>query len=170
MTDFFSEDSIILHNEYLRIKKLKYSILEKSIKGIKGKGVTDILRMRLNKAEKSEILQLLPEIILHDIFFDSFTDCKYCNIDSPGNRYKSSYGLLNDIYREAMSISHGFVTVSLCRGEINVSASENYVELLQYEMPILSVDVCEHAYFYDYRFDKERYLLNALPYLNLSKI
>ncbi len=170
MTDFFSEDNIALHKEYLRIKRLKYSIFEKSIRGIKGKDVTDILRMRLDRMEKSEILYLLSEITLHNIFFDSFTDCKYCNVDRSDRKYKSSYDLLNDIYRKAMSVEHGFVTVSLRREGINVCASESYIELLKYEIPVLALDVCEHAYFYDYRFDKEKYLLTALPYINLSKI
>ena len=36
--------------------------------------------------------------------------------------------------------------------------------------PILAVDICEHVYFLDYGFDKERFLCRFLPYLSLSKI
>ena len=34
----------------------------------------------------------------------------------------------------------------------------------------LAVDLCEHAYFYDYGFDKKSYLKAALSSLDLSKI
>ena len=32
------------------------------------------------------------------------------------------------------------------------------------------VDVCEHAYFMDYGYNRERYLLSSLPYLDIAKL
>ena len=36
--------------------------------------------------------------------------------------------------------------------------------------PALAIDVSEHAYFLDYGFDKQRYIMAALPFLDLSKL
>ena len=49
MTEFLSEENIALHKEYLRELSLKYSILEKSIEGIKGIRMSKIPMARCSR-------------------------------------------------------------------------------------------------------------------------
>ncbi len=170
MTVFLSEESISIHKEYTNKLKLQYSIIEKSIEGLKGKSIDEILRMRLKGSELSDILSLLPNIKLHDIYFDSFSDTMYAELSEAVADYKSVYELLNEVYRSAMNTELGFVVVSFEKGRLSVNVRANPILHLTHGIPLLAIDVSEHAYFLDYGFDKERYLLSCLPYLNISKI
>ncbi len=170
MTELFCERSIELHKEYLRQNKLKYSILEKSIKGIKNLNVREILKQNLKSQDKRDAVELLGEVLAHEIFFESFADEAYPPCPLADRNYGSCAGLLNEIYRQAMALPYGFVGVGVSSGNIYVLGAERCSELFVKRTPILTVDVCEHVYFMDYGFDKSRYLLAALPRLRLGKL
>ena len=68
--DFLSERSSALHKQYLENLKLKYSILEKSVPGIREKSISDLQRMRV--PYKEEILSVKSNVICHELFFASF--------------------------------------------------------------------------------------------------
>lgn len=167
---FLSEDNVIMHKEYVRTKKLQYSILEKSIPGLYGKSVNEILTMRLGTRDKSDALRLLTDISLHELFFTSFGDVQYERSDLIRSLYGSEGQFLNEMYRACLDIEYGF-TVALLRGrDVRIYSANEYVTLFELGVPVLAVDVCEHAYFLDYGFDKEKYLTNALVRLNIGKI
>jgi UDP-N-acetylglucosamine--N-acetylmuramyl-(pentapeptide) pyrophosphoryl-undecaprenol N-acetylglucosamine transferase len=71
--EFLSEENIDLHREYVRQKKLKYSIIEGSVPEFKGAEVKDIYRMKISARDKTDAIDLLSEITAHDIFFSSFS-------------------------------------------------------------------------------------------------
>lgn len=170
MTEFLSDEAIASHKEYLRQLRLKYAILEDGIKTIKNKDYEEITRQKLNYKDKLEVLSQLSEITLHRIFFDSFCDREYAPCELARLSFGSEAVLLNRIYSECMALPYGFVGVFLERGQPVVLGDTDRVKLLSRAIPRLAVDVCEHTYFLDYGFDKERFLIRALPYLDLNRL
>ena len=69
-----------------------------------------------------------------------------------------------------MRLPYGFVLVYRFGEKIEVRECTDFVSAQRYAAPALAIDVCEHAYFMDYGFDRERYLVSALPYLNVAEL
>ena len=170
MTEFLSEESVLFHKAYVKELRLKHSIIEKSLEGISGKNVAHILGMRLPKNDVSYALRHLPEIELHELYFSSFSPVQNSASATVRESYGSEGALLNEIYRIATSLPYGFVTVGVYRGRVRIWAHSDPLELLRWGVPLLALDVCEHAYFRDYGFDRSSYLINALSRLDLSRI
>lgn len=166
---FLSQANIDIHKEYLRQKKLQYSIFEKSYPQIIGKSGKEIKRISLPKGEREELLFLKGEIIAHEMFFDSFFD----NARYPSEmreEYGSAAGFLYSLFENAIK-SEGFLLVYRARdGKIGYYAGLDYRDIIFNTTVFLAVDLYEHAYFYDYLFDKKLYLQHALSILNLSKL
>lgn len=167
---FLSEDNVLIHKDCINTKRLQYSILEKSIDGIKGKTVGQILSMKLSRRDKYDVSELLADITLHDIFFHSFTDTAYIQPCEIGELCGSVSSLMSEIYKSSMRLNYGFVAVVASGKYVTVISGDKPVSFFEVGIPVLAIDVCEHAYFKDYLFDKERYILSALPYLDLGKI
>ena len=170
MNSFLSEENIASHREYVRVKKLKYSIIESYLPQLSGKGMWDIYRMKIGADDKRDAINLLSEITFHDVFFTSFSSSYYPRSLAIERLYGSEANFLNLIYRRCMSQAYGFVLLYKHRERITVESVLEYSKILNLNTPTLALDVCEHAYFMDYGFDKERYLASMLPYLNLSKL
>ena len=167
ITEFLSEESIALHKEYVRQKRLKYSIIESYLPAIKGAMVSDIPRLGLSKRDRTDVLELLPEIALHEIYFASFSDTRYVRSEAVSRTFGSEAAYLNRLFSLAKNSDRGFLTVG--RGGV-ASVVTNLTDAFINGYPVLAVDLCEHAYFLDYGFDKERYLVSCLSYLDLTKI
>ena len=169
MNDFLSEESILMHREYLRELRLKYSILEKSIKGLKGKNIREIMRQNFQPDVKKEAITLLSEVELHELFFASFSET-----GGHSKRVAMCYGsvgaFLNLLYSLALDADGGFLVIHAKRGKITpaITYVKEYYRLA--DKPVLALDLCEHCYFPDYRFNKNAYLLAALPRLDLSRL
>lgn len=171
MLQFLTEENLEIHKEFIRQKKLKLSILEKSIDGIKNKNISEISRQKLNREDKREALELLSEITLHEIFFSSFGNKKYPQSHLVSTGFGSEAAFLNAVYRACLELNFGFVVIYSKSERIVIESTERELyRLLLHSDPILAVDVSEHSYFLDYGFDKERYLTYALPYLDLTKL
>ena len=69
-----------------------------------------------------------------------------------------------------MDVEYGFVCVYSCNGKVSIKGGGDFLSLCLPYLPLVCIDVCEHAYFLDYGFDKERYLKSALPYLDITKL
>lgn len=170
MNRFLSDESIATHSDYVRIKRLKYSIIESSVPKLKGARIRDVCRMRLAPYDKRDALELLSEIALHELFFASFSHSPYPASDAVRRAYGSEANFLNGIYKQAMSLPYGFLLVYSFGGRIEVRECTDLKSAYYRSAPVLALDVCEHVYFSDYGFDKERYLLAALPYLDLTRL
>ena len=170
MLRFLSEDNILMHKEYVRTKKLRYSILEKSIPGLSGKNVNEVIAMRLTPRDKSDALDLLSDISLHELFFDSFCDTQYGASAMVRKSYGADGSFLNELYKNCLDLEYGFAVVTYTGRGVCIYAAKDYIPVFELGTPILAVDVCEHSYFSDYGFAKDKYLINALPYLDVSKI
>ncbi len=170
MTEFLCEDSIHRHREYLRTKRLKYSILNKSLKGLESENIREIARQKMDAEAKREALALLGEIKAHELYFDSFGAVRYPSSPLAVRQYGSCAALLNTIFRRCLDTRYGFVCAGIENGRVVVFHEFTEYLLFLRHTPLLAVDVCEHAYFADYGFDKERYLYTALSYLALNKL
>ena len=166
MRAFLTEENIMIHKEYMRTLRLRHSILEKSVPQIKGKSVFEIEKMRLNSSIKDDALPNLREYLAHEIYFNSFENARH---SSPAVKdYYSSYeAFLYEIYLVAMNESCGFVFVFIDERGRPIICHNNANKRVKF-MPKIAIDISEHAYFLDYRFDKERYLRSALANLNIS--
>lgn len=170
MDRFLSEENIALHREYIRTKRLKYSIIEDSVPALKGAELGDIYRMKITEIDRRDSLSLLSEITLHDVFFSSFAQSQYPRSHFIERMYGSEAVFLNLLYKYALGLRYGFILVYVIGGRVRIAESTDFASDLRSGVPLLAIDVCEHSYFMDYGFDKERYLLSLLPYLDISKL
>ena len=166
MFEVLSERAIQMHKDYLNSLMLRRSIFEKSYPNgvfeanIKGKGIARIERDRMRELDF--------EISAHQIFFDSFSNSRYQHSDVVRRQYGDISYLMNEVFGMCMSKPSGFVYIVMQRGRVEVLAGEDKTEMPK--DTVLAVDNCEHVYFLDYGFDKERFLCRLLPYLSLAKI
>ena len=167
---FLSEDSVARHKEHVRQIRLRYSILQKSETVLKNRDITEIPWQKLPSDLRGEAYSYLSELELHDGFFSSFTDLTFLPLPENCLGYDNTQQLLNHLYRLGMEDVGGFLAV--CKIGRKILAKRllpPYRELLTIR-PLLALDLAEHAYFSDYAFDKERYLLAALPHLDVSRL
>lgn len=165
---FLDEECLRAHREYLKDLKLKYSILEKSVDGISGKGFSELSRMRFKRDLGEVILTSYARIRLHDIYFSSFSERKLASSSVVKKQYGSEAALLNEMFRLGRTLECGFVSLAVFSGRISLCASPDYKEHFNKGEPVLAIDLFEHAYIFDYGFAKEQYLKNALSHLNIS--
>ena len=170
--DHISE-SESLHREYLRCLKSKYSVLEKSIDGLKGRGINDIMRMRIPITQRKSCVELYGLIRLHEIYFYSFTDKterisrRFAAVD---RCFGSTSALAYELFCRARSEGEGFLCVYMCGDKIKIKRGSLASELISECEPVLCVDLWEHAYFAEYGFDRERYLRSSLERLDYARL
>ena len=170
ITRFLSEETVARHREHLRQIRLRYSILQKSETILKNPDIREIPWQKLSPDLRQESFSYLAQMELHDTFFSSFTDLTFLPL--PGNclGYTNTQELLNHLYRLGRDGVGGFLAVyKIGRKILAKRLMPPYRELLTIR-PLLAIDLAEHTYFSDYSFDKERYLLSALPHLDISRL
>jgi superoxide dismutase len=170
MIQFLSEENINLHKEYYRNLKHKYSILEKSIGALKGKSLDGLYGLRIAKDAKQEAINLAGEIYLHELFFSSFIpdkEIKRQNTDKIKAEFGSWENFVFEGYMYAKQQKNGFLILSEKGNRLCFLGSEG-----MYKLPkiFLALDLSEHAYFLDYKFERDDYIKSALFYWNTEKI
>lgn len=162
LNNFLSEENINLHKEYLQNLKLKYSILEKSDAKIKGVPLSELYTLKVPREIRSEAVSLMEKIKLHEVYFSSFCE-EFYNCE----RIKREFGSADNFAYLLLEISRktdeDFVVAYLERGKIKISPFKNAGRL---QKPYIAIDLYEHAYFLDYKFNKEEYLRNAIYRIN----
>lgn len=166
---FLSKDNLIKHNEYLKRLRLEYAILEKSFSELKGLSSGRILKTNLERGTKLEAYEAKFEIELHESFFSSFSH-KNCISRLPFLNNTSQAGFLYEIECEIKSREPLFLIIYKTKnGYLSYQLIKSYTDIPRAE-PQLSLDLCEHSYFSDYGFDKQRYIRCALSTLDFNKI
>ncbi|MBR2343447.1 MAG: hypothetical protein IKA64_04245 [Clostridia bacterium] len=170
MISFLDVDGVGEHKLYLEGLRLKYSILEKSIPGIRGLDYRALRSLPLSRRDRADVLELYSEIFLHNVYFSSFSPKS--GLPSPYIRciYGSEAAFLNLFYREAISLSFGFVALCSAGDGVKILGSRNYEQILELGEPIIALDLFEHAYFKDFGFRKADYVKTALSHFDLSLI
>lgn len=169
LLEIFSEDNLNLHLLHMKSFAGRYSILEKSIPRLAGIPINEIYRLGLKKDELDDALEFFSCHEAHKIFFDSFAHLtKKC--ENVKKHFGSDEKFLYEVFECARSGSYGFVFVYLdkrSKPQIEFTASRD--GFTRYS-PILALDVFEHAYFWDYGFEKERYLRAAISRFDIEKL
>ena len=166
---FLSEDSVSAHLGELERLKLRYSILEASEPRLVGVCFTDIPSLRIARDIKEEAYEKRREIELHELYFSSFAKnnprCERLprQFSSPAEMAYELFCLAKDSRGVDFLVVYGEPST----GRVGFSVSK---ELSRRQVPILALDLCEHAYFCDYGFEREEYLRNASAHLDLSRV
>ncbi len=167
--EFISRTNCEIHKEHLRTLKLRMSIFEKSYPEMIGKSCKELLKLQIRRSEREEAAMLKADILAHDLYFASFS-----SPNSAAERVRDAYGsealFLYQLSRTALEADGFLFLFPDKKGAPIWKACEEPLELLSQGIePILALDLCEHAYFYDYLFDKGAYVKSALAHLDLSK-
>ena len=163
---FLSEDNIKEHLEYLRLLRLKYSVLVKSFHELEGKNIIDIYKTTLNRRVREEAVNLLWKIMSHELFFNSFEE-------NASIRKQSVVidRLIYDIMTEAQEKNYGFLYVYKNKqNDVTYMLVDHFDGVFIKYKPLLCLDLYEHTYFLDYRFKKDRFLRNALTYFDFGRL
>ena len=163
---FLSERNIRLHKDFLRLERLRFSIIEKSYPNIVGKDAREISKIRFNS--RDEALDLICNIKCHEMFFSSFSDGRVPS-DAVRKAYGSEAGFLYELYECARESREEFLLVYSNGGKISYSTGSRLC-FLNGKRAALALDLCEHSYFLDYGFDRDEYIKSALSFLNISKL
>ena len=166
--NFISETNKEIHREELVRMKHRRAIFEKSYNS-SFKTLRDVYRARIPRYEREALVKLVSDICLHEIFFSSF-DARGGVSDTVKNKYGSEAAFLYELYECARNADGGFLLIFSDGRRIDFYAGRDYLGLIEREMPILALDLEEHAYFYDCFFERDSYIKAALRELNISKI
>lgn len=163
---FVSELSFGEHFAYRRRLAARLSLLKKSFPGKEALGTEEILSARLFGVQR-QMLPLAREILLHDVYFSSFSEGR--EKASPAlRRYASAAAFRYELLQTARQARDGFLCIFSDRrgeGRFEIASPPDFAFSV---CPCLAVDLAEHAYFYDFGFDREKYLVEAISRLNLS--
>lgn len=164
-----SDGALAMHRERLRTLKLRYSVFEKSYRSLCG--CTDD-RIRHQKgippSELEELLHLKGDILAHELYFSCFFSGNPLCITVPHSA-PSPAELKYRIFCNALSGEGFFILFADGRGRMDFYSGNSPFPIFERYKALLAIDLCEHAYFYDYGFDKESYLRSALNLINFSK-
>lgn len=167
---FIHEDSLARHLDYVNKSRLRLSILRKSLPMLDGKSVYDMMGMHLDADVAEECIPLAADVELHEVYFSSFSQKRFLSSPHIRSLFGSEAAFLNMLYREAMGLPYGFVSVGRNGKRVDVIACQRAEEHAYRRRILLAVDVCEHAYFSDFGFAKDEYLKEALSYLDLCAV
>ncbi len=167
--DFLSERNIEMHKEYMNTLCLRYSMFEKSYPELSGCNAKDVQRLKIRKSERDAAQELLCEIEAHKIFFSSFGK-RNSKSERICREFGSEAALLYKVFCECEKVNSGFLLIYEEYGKIKLFCGNDYKRIICEKNVFLSVDLCEHAYFFDYFFDKKAYLAGAISHLDLRKL
>lgn len=163
---FFSEVAVGEHVAYRRYLAARLSALKKSFPGRGSLDTREILAARLHGAER-EMLPVAREILLHDIFFSSFSE-KQGKMPPALRRYSSDAAFRYALLERARGTRDGFLCIFPDRRGDARFEIVSPPDFCMTAIPRLALDLAEHAYFYDFGFDREKYLSAAVALLDLS--
>ena len=160
MRSFLSDESIRRHREYREMLKRNYSYYQNGIPELSSVSPAELSRRKYR--EKEKIVALYNELKLHEIFFASFRDDgeEHLSDLSPSMLASFRYRL----YDACMNAGGGCVTVKRRGKEIRIEEVRDFYT----SDADLAIDMCEHAYFLDYGFDKTSYVVSLIPRLRMS--
>lgn len=170
MYSFLSPESVAEHIEYYRKLLLRRSIAEKSIPKIRGADWRSLSERGLPRGIVMEVAPLLYECEEHRLYFSSFCEQKP---DSPSMSASGDIArFIYDVYKACSEAHSDFVTLCVdpFRRDVLIDCDTYSTRVLRRCIPVLALDICEHAYFRVYGFDRDRYIREALRHFDLEKI
>ncbi len=129
--------------------------------------------------DKEDILFNLGGVLNHNLYFSSISP----NHNMPfgklktaiNNKYKSYDNFLQKLKEKALSLKgSGYTFLVINNNDLDIVNTKNQETPLQYGLiPLLNIDMWEHAYYLNYKNEKEEYLnnlFNILDFTNASNI
>ena len=168
MRCFLSEENITIHKRELELMRSRLAIYEKSLPEIVGADLRRIRGMRIDADYKQKILGLKRYIMLHEVYFSSFSD-KVPYPRGVKKYYPSRESLLFQCKEMMLGAKHGFLCLFKTDGRPKITILTEDSESL-FTAPTLAVDISEHAYFLDYIFERDRYFTASLEKLKLNML
>ena len=164
---FLSSAAIKEHKEYLERQRLKASIWNKSGYKTDESPMDGTKYKRMNFSEREELSRLLHDIKMHEVYFESFRQ-SYMPCPPICRFFGSENNFAYELSRFALGLRSGFACVILDRyGRISICDDRRLPSGTEVR---LALDVCEHAYFRDYGFKKDKYVRAAIAHLDLSRL
>ena len=112
----------------------------------------------------------------HELYFDTFISGEDKNADKSNlvvEKYKSLDNFINKFMEKAKKVrgsGYTFLVVDKDRelALVNLSNQDNPYRCGLF--PIMNLDLWEHAYFLDYKADKEQYIKNYFKIVDFDKV
>lgn len=171
LKNIVSAESILRHKEHHRRIQLRYSVLVKSFPPLACTEIGEISRLRLPSAVKRRATEMQADILAHKLFFSSFSE-NGARSKAVSAQFGSEASFLYELARSADESDHvGFLLVWVnARKIVEFAFATPLAEIFSRESPCLAIDLWEHAYFFDYGFDRSAYLKAALSRLDLARL
>ncbi len=167
METFLSDAALSEHREYLSSLKNRAAIYSKSGIDVRMLGRGGARGGRLSFAEAKGVRALMRNIEMHELYFDSF-GASFVPCDAVRKSFGSENNFAFELTRFSETADADFVCVFSDRnGKIRFCADRFLPEGVAVH---LALDLCEHAYFRDYGFNRGAYLRAALAHLDFSRI
>ena len=165
MTGFLSEEAIRRHKGQIEAERLRLSVERKCDGRLSGLDYFSLTPGMMRRWRSAATLML--SILMHECYFSSFTDTP-----KPSEAVRALYGSEDAFLYEGIGlageVSEGFIYIYLDgRGRPRWGALLGLGDRL-IGRPALAVDLSEHAYFYDYSFDRGAYLRAAMAHIDLG--
>ncbi len=167
---FLTAENIKSHMDYMNTVFSKYMIYEKSISALSGKTAREISKMRLKSDEKREILSLLTEYLSHKTYFSSFAknNTRYPEIKK---YFTSEDDFCYQVIERARHEADGYIyIIKDKKGAPHIVHSSECRDIYINYTPTLALDLCEHAYFADYGYNRDEYIRRAATRMDISKL
>lgn len=169
MVPFLSEIGLARHKEYVEALRRRLQFLYASYEGLRNIDTKRLSRARGRNCEAArEALAIRGEILLHEVYFSSFSKREYPSSEAARVCFGSTLTLLNELKTLALKKSVSFVGVYESPGGYKLFSIREPFEIFTVGKPILVIDLEEHAYFLEFGFNKEAYIGRALAYLDLA--
>ena len=134
-----------------------------------GKTPLEIASLDISRDVKNEILPRFISIKSHETYFSSFasvpTPCPLLK-----KHFSSAASFRFDLLCAAREADCEFLFVFVERSRPVIRFSRDTRGAFLTREPVLALDLSEHAYFLDYRFNREEYLRRAIEHLDLQRL
>ncbi len=163
---FISEGALKKHRDYAESVRLREQVKRS------GKTFDDRSLVQLYRGHTKESVAPLyadaVESFSHTLYFSSF-----CIYPTVSDGFCRSFGGLTSFFHrlfvEACKAQAFFYIGTDAHGQLCLSDDIGRF-LRKNRLPTLAVDVCEHAYFADYGFDKTAYIRAAVGHLDVGRL
>lgn len=163
---FLSEEARSKHRTYAEGLFLREEVLRK---GRVRDERTLIELYRQRKRQDTETLYAVAaEAFSHRLYFSSFSEYPTVS-DAFCRRFGGLTSFFQRVKEESMAAGRYLYLGTDARGAL-VSSDRLDVYMRMHRLPCLCVDVCEHAYFLDYGFEREAYVRAAVSHLDVARL
>ena len=108
-------------------------------------------------------------LIIGMIYFSSFSRQNLVS-DRINKEFGSIAEFLYEISEACSKVKTGFLLIYDFRGRLEIYCGDDYQKVLAEKKVILALDLFEHAYFYDYGFERKKYVMNAISHFDFNKL